>query len=186
MTVKLLEAKPAVPSLGKLRNDHGYSYEWTSGQLPHLIKMADGYSAARKTMYRSWSLVYRLALPARLHLQHRYHRILHCIQQQYEVSVRAVQYRERRPVARTNRNQKTHKTEDTDRVRGDPMAFCTLEPGIPPCTVLWSHAFLAHVIASLYLVLDHAQQSVAASVMGRKSLGPGDSACQIGVSITFL
>ena len=52
------------------------------------------------------------------------------------------------------------------------MAFCTLQPGIPPCTVLWSHAFLAHVIASLYLVLDHAQQCVAATVMERTSLGP--------------
>ena len=79
------------------------------------------------------------------------------------------------------------------------MAFCTLEPGIPPCAVLWSHAFLSRVIASLYLVLDRAQWSVAASAMGRTSLGPGDSASflfaigvvrmssgQIGVSISSL
>ena len=38
VTVKLLEDTQAVLSLGKLREDHGYSYEWTSGQLPHLIK----------------------------------------------------------------------------------------------------------------------------------------------------
>ena len=38
VTVKLLDDTPAVLSLGKLCEDHGYSYEWTSGQLPHLIK----------------------------------------------------------------------------------------------------------------------------------------------------
>ena len=38
VTVKLLEDTPAVLSLGKLCDDHGYSYEWTSGQKPQLIK----------------------------------------------------------------------------------------------------------------------------------------------------
>ena len=38
VTAKLLEDTPACLSLGKLCEDHGYSYEWTSGQLPHLIK----------------------------------------------------------------------------------------------------------------------------------------------------
>ena len=28
-------------SLGKLCEDHGYSYEWASGQKPHLKKMAE-------------------------------------------------------------------------------------------------------------------------------------------------
>ena len=37
LTVKLLEDTPAVLSLGKLCEDHGYSYEWTSGHKPHLI-----------------------------------------------------------------------------------------------------------------------------------------------------
>ena len=37
LTVKLLEDTPAVLSLGKLCDDHGYSYEWTSGHKPHLI-----------------------------------------------------------------------------------------------------------------------------------------------------
>ena len=36
--VVLLEDTPAVLSLGKLCEDHGYSYPWTSGQKPHLIK----------------------------------------------------------------------------------------------------------------------------------------------------
>ena len=38
VTVKLLEDTPAVLSLGKLCEDHGYSDEWSSGQKPHLIK----------------------------------------------------------------------------------------------------------------------------------------------------
>ena len=38
VTVKLLEDTPAVLSLGKLCEDHGYSYHWTTGQRPQLIK----------------------------------------------------------------------------------------------------------------------------------------------------
>ena len=34
----LLEETPAVLSLVKLCEDHGFSYHWTSGQNPHLIK----------------------------------------------------------------------------------------------------------------------------------------------------
>ena len=37
LTVKLLEDTPAVLSLGKLCEEHGYSYEWISGHQPHLI-----------------------------------------------------------------------------------------------------------------------------------------------------
>ena len=37
-TVMLLGDTPAVLSLGKLCEDHGYTYHWTSGQKPHLIK----------------------------------------------------------------------------------------------------------------------------------------------------
>ena len=38
MTGKLLEDTPAVLSLGKLCEDHAYSYEWVSGQKPRLTK----------------------------------------------------------------------------------------------------------------------------------------------------
>ena len=38
VVVQLLDETPAVLSLGKLCDDHGYSYEWISGQEPHLIK----------------------------------------------------------------------------------------------------------------------------------------------------
>ena len=37
MTVLLLKDTPAFLSLRKLCEDHGYSYEWTSGQKPHVI-----------------------------------------------------------------------------------------------------------------------------------------------------
>ena len=36
MTVWLLDDTPAVLSLGKLCQDQGYSYEWTTGQKPQL------------------------------------------------------------------------------------------------------------------------------------------------------
>ena len=38
VTVMLLEETPAVLSLGKLCEDHGCTYHWTSGQKPHLTK----------------------------------------------------------------------------------------------------------------------------------------------------
>ena len=38
VTVMLLEEMPAVPSLGKLDEDHGYTHHWTSGQKPHLTE----------------------------------------------------------------------------------------------------------------------------------------------------
>ena len=38
VTVHLLEETPAVLSLGKLCEDHWYSFEWVSGQKPRLTK----------------------------------------------------------------------------------------------------------------------------------------------------
>ena len=38
LTMKVLEDTPAVLSLAKLCDEHGYSYEWINGQKPHLIK----------------------------------------------------------------------------------------------------------------------------------------------------
>ena len=38
VTVLLLEETPAVLSFGKLCEDHGKTYQWTSGQKPHLTK----------------------------------------------------------------------------------------------------------------------------------------------------
>ncbi len=38
VTVMLLKETPAVLSLGKLCEDHGYTYHWISGQKPHITK----------------------------------------------------------------------------------------------------------------------------------------------------
>ena len=38
LTMKVLEDTPATLSLGKLCDEHGYSYEWINGQKPHLNK----------------------------------------------------------------------------------------------------------------------------------------------------
>ena len=38
LSMKLFEDTPALLSLGKLCDEHGYSYEWIKGQKPHLIK----------------------------------------------------------------------------------------------------------------------------------------------------
>ena len=38
LTMKVLEDTPAVLSLGKPCDEHGYSYAWINGQKPHLIK----------------------------------------------------------------------------------------------------------------------------------------------------
>ena len=38
LAMKVLEDTPAVLSLGKLCDEHGYTYEWINGQKPHLIK----------------------------------------------------------------------------------------------------------------------------------------------------
>ena len=38
LTMKVLEDTPAVLSLGKLCDEHGYSYKWINGQKPHLIE----------------------------------------------------------------------------------------------------------------------------------------------------
>ena len=38
LTMKVLDNTPAVLSLGKLCNENGYSYEWITGQKPHLIQ----------------------------------------------------------------------------------------------------------------------------------------------------
>ena len=38
VTVQIFEDTSAVLSLGKLCEGHGYTYEWTSSQKPHLTK----------------------------------------------------------------------------------------------------------------------------------------------------
>ena len=46
MTGQLLDDTPAVLSFGKLCEEHGYSYEWASGQKPRLapVRLLHRYS----------------------------------------------------------------------------------------------------------------------------------------------
>ena len=53
VTVMLLEEIPAVLSLGKLCEDRGYTYHWTSGQKPHLTNKARNLIAIYQTMCHS-------------------------------------------------------------------------------------------------------------------------------------
>ena len=41
VTEMLLEETPASLSVGKLCEDHGYTYHWTSDQKPHLTKIGN-------------------------------------------------------------------------------------------------------------------------------------------------
>ena len=55
LTVKVLENAPAVLSIGKLCDENTYSYEWINGLKPRLVKKTGfGYSATRRTSFRSW------------------------------------------------------------------------------------------------------------------------------------
>ena len=73
LTMKVLEDTPAVLSLGKLCDEHGYSYEWINCQKPHLIKNRFRKSVRRKTSYQSWFLVYQRVLPQACLPQHPWH-----------------------------------------------------------------------------------------------------------------
>ena len=70
LTVNVLEDTPAVLSLGKLCDEHGYSYEWINGQKTHLVF---GYSATRRISFRSWFLVCQRVHPPVFPLQHPWH-----------------------------------------------------------------------------------------------------------------
>ena len=59
VTVMLLEDTPAVLSLGKLCEELGKGYHWTSGQKPHLIENGRKMESNTRTMYHSLSLVCR-------------------------------------------------------------------------------------------------------------------------------
>ena len=73
LTLKVLENTSAVLSLGKLCDEHGYSYEWINGQKPHLIKNGIRIQCNTETTYQSWFLDYQRVLPQACPLQHPRH-----------------------------------------------------------------------------------------------------------------
>ena len=56
VTVMLLQETPAVLSLRKLCEEHGYTYHWKSGQKPHLIKKGKRTDCKNQTMFHLWFL----------------------------------------------------------------------------------------------------------------------------------
>ena len=76
VTVQLLEETPAVISLGKLCNEHGYSCEWVSGQEPRLTpQKMERTSFAKLTISYFLSCQVCHPLPGAARLQHRECRI---------------------------------------------------------------------------------------------------------------
>ena len=84
VTLQFLEDTLAVLSQGKVREEHGYSYEWASGQKPQLT------NNGRRIRCKTENFVQ--VLPARvqvrlLHCHRRTHlMILRRVQQQHEVT----------------------------------------------------------------------------------------------------
>ena len=83
--VPLLEDAPAVLSLGKLCEEHGYIHEWAGGQKPHLTKDGKNISGRLRTTFLWWSLDYH-GIPARAPPRHRLRRFIHEIKQPREVT----------------------------------------------------------------------------------------------------
>ena len=99
VTVQILEDTLAVPCLGKRCADHGYSYDWTSGQKPHLIENERKVHCNTEKLWRSWSQDCQPVLPVRrhVHVPHCHRRteqwkILRLVQQPYDVEVHAIEY----------------------------------------------------------------------------------------------
>ena len=66
LTMKVLENTPAALSLGKLCDENGNSYDWITGQKPHLIKKEFGLFATRRTSFLLWFQAYQVR-PLDLH-----------------------------------------------------------------------------------------------------------------------
>ena len=74
VTVMILEETPAVLSLGKLCEDHGCTYHWTSGQKPHLTKTGKKIVCNISNYVPFVVLVYRRVPPHHPHLLQHFHR----------------------------------------------------------------------------------------------------------------
>ena len=128
--MKILEDTPAVLSLGKLYDEHGYSNEWINGQKTTFLKMVFDYSAIRNTSYQSWFLVYQRVLPQACLLQHR--RLLQVkkliiqitTQQSSQVKVWIDKHGETRTLLKHQKScyMNQPKNEDHEQVRGSPYS----------------------------------------------------------------
>ena len=119
VTVQILDDTLAVLSLGKLCEEHGYTYEWASGHKPHQTKQGeDGFRVMRKISYLLLCLDCRPTLvPARPLHRHRRTRQVHLqVQQQSDVTIW------HRKLARFTKNSKQKYKEGQQSRLGRPFA----------------------------------------------------------------
>ena len=123
--LKILEDTLAVLSLGELCDDHGYSYEWTNGQKPCLIKNGVRKQCDTENCVPTVVPIYR-PLPRKPHLvQHprRHYRrkaqAQHLLQHQLNVRVRTSKYGAARRLTQPQ-TQKPNKHEDHEQERWNP------------------------------------------------------------------
>ena len=74
VTVQPLEETPALLSLGKLCKDHGYSYEWVSGQEPRETPTVGKVLSARQTIMYLLSFQGYLSILKAVRLLQRHHK----------------------------------------------------------------------------------------------------------------
>ena len=125
--VMLLEETPAVLSLVKLCEDHGYTYHWISGQKPHLIRNGKRMDC-NISNYVPCVAPGLLASSFQLHLHlllHHLHQRIPCLMStdspksstrkkwKYESGVTE------KPAAQTFRNQKLKKNEEREEEQRD-------------------------------------------------------------------
>ena len=140
VTVMLLEETPAVLSLGKLCEDHGYACHCISGQKPHLIK--NGLQQIKLCVIRS-ALVYQRVLPRRPQLlPHLHQRILYLtsadtpkIHYPKEVEVRVRNYGETRCINQQKTNTKI-KMKDAKKYKA--IYYVTCRTGCMSSERIWS------------------------------------------------
>ena len=126
VTVMRLGNTPAVLSLGKLCKEFGYSYHWTSGQRPHLIKK--GKKIHRDTSNHVPFVVLglgcpRVPLPHRLllHLHRRKLWLTRKFQQHEEVKVRARTHQHEETRGMNQQNSETHIKVTTRELQDDEL-----------------------------------------------------------------
>ena len=111
VTVQLLEETPAVLSLGKLCEDHGYSYEWVSGQKPRLTKEEKTIMCKTDNFVHLVVRGYPPVLGA-IRRQHRHRRI--CLQQ-VQLKKRGDELAPRQWCRSSSKKTKTKKKRDDSR-----------------------------------------------------------------------
>ena len=106
VTVQIFDDAPAVLSLGKLFEEHDYTFQCASGQKPHLTENGKEPRATRKISFLLFSQDC-LQARAQVRLPHRYrrtHRMPLGVQQHYEVTIPTLKHRKTEAILLKIRN----------------------------------------------------------------------------------